>query len=170
MALNDARLRGLLQNQPPLEGKGRYAGRVERNDESQAGALAGRAQGPGKGCLHKTRWRGGSPQSRTCMQILVTRAKMRHASVQRRTKRRGCAVSCPSVDCEEIAVCSYTFEDGSSYEGMWKNFLPHGEGTYTWPGGTVYTVCSFSSSNLPFSRHKLVCAEFLPRVKLSGRN
>ena len=113
---------------------------------------------------------GGIATVRTCMQILVTRAKMRHASVQRRTKRRGCAVSCPSVDCEEIAVCSYTFEDGSSYEGMWKNFLPHGEGTYTWPGGTVYTVCSFSSSNLPFSRHKLVCAEFLPRVKLSGRN
>jgi hypothetical protein len=41
-------------------------------------------------------------------------------------------------------MCSYTFEDGSHYDGSWKNFLPHGKGTYTWPGGTVYTVCSRS--------------------------
>lgn len=33
---------------------------------------------------------------------------------------------------------SYTFPDGSHYEGAWHNFLPHGEGTYTWPNGTVF--------------------------------
>jgi hypothetical protein len=36
---------------------------------------------------------------------------------------------------------SYTFPDGSYYEGAWQNFLPHGEGTYTWPDGTVYRGC-----------------------------
>lgn len=33
---------------------------------------------------------------------------------------------------------SYTFPDGSHYEGAWSNFLPNGNGTFTWPNGTVY--------------------------------
>jgi hypothetical protein len=34
---------------------------------------------------------------------------------------------------------SYTFPDGSHYEGTWANFLPHGTGTFSWQNGTVFT-------------------------------
>jgi len=41
-------------------------------------------------------------------------------------------------------LSSYTFEDGSHYEGTWQNFMPHGKGTYKFINGTVYTVSFLS--------------------------
>jgi hypothetical protein len=90
---DEARLRGLLQNQPPLEGTGRCAG--------------------------------GFDHTKTLLFPTVCVRAVRDA-------------------CIDALMCSYTFEDGSHYDGSWKNFLPHGKGTYTWPGGTVYTVCCLS--------------------------
>uniref|UniRef100_A0A7S4M0B0 MORN repeat-containing protein 5 n=2 Tax=Guillardia theta TaxID=55529 RepID=A0A7S4M0B0_GUITH len=33
---------------------------------------------------------------------------------------------------------SFNFDNGSSYEGEWRNFLPDGYGTYIWPNGSKY--------------------------------
>uniref|UniRef100_A0A7S0E824 MORN repeat-containing protein 5 n=1 Tax=Hanusia phi TaxID=3032 RepID=A0A7S0E824_9CRYP len=36
---------------------------------------------------------------------------------------------------------TFRFQDGSSYDGEWQNFLPDGYGTYTWPNGSKYVGC-----------------------------
>ena len=33
---------------------------------------------------------------------------------------------------------TFTWPDGSEYEGGWQDGLPHGQGAYTWPSGSTY--------------------------------
>ena len=45
---------------------------------------------------------------------------------------------CPSVGVWDNCVGTWTHEDGSKYDGAWRNNNPHGQGTCTWLDGDNY--------------------------------
>ncbi len=40
---------------------------------------------------------------------------------------------------ETIEQKMHTYNNGSTYDGVWKNNKKHGQGTFIWPSGNRYT-------------------------------